>query len=151
MIASKGRVVTITYIIKDGQGNLLDNNEEQPVSYVQGANKLLPGLERALENKQAGDAIQVKLQPEEAFGQRVDNLIRTLRLQDLEIGDTPLEPGEIITLGEEEGGWIVTAIEDDTVYLDGNDPWAGKTLHISANVLEVREGSQKEILKGEVE
>ncbi|MCK7555021.1 FKBP-type peptidyl-prolyl cis-trans isomerase [Chitinophaga sedimenti] len=151
MIASKGRVVTITYIIKDGQGNLLDNNDEQPVSYVQGANKLLPGLERALENKQAGDAVVVKLQPEEAFGQRVDNLIRTLRLQDLEIGDTPLEPGEIITLGEEEGGWIVTAIEDDTVYLDGNDPWAGKTLHISANVLAVREGSQREISKGEVE
>ncbi|UYQ95051.1 peptidylprolyl isomerase [Chitinophaga horti] len=150
-IAARGKVVTINYTIKDSQGQLLDTNDGQgPVSYVQGANKLLAGLERALEGKKAGDAITVKLSPDEAFGQRVDNLIRTLRLQDLEVGDEPLEPGEIITLGEEDGAWIVVAIEEDTVYLDGNDPWAGKTLHISAQVLGVRDATPAEAKSGEV-
>lgn len=149
--AAKGKVVTIHYSIKDGQGNLLDSNEgEAPVSYVQGAGKLLTGLERALEGKQPGDIIHIKLQPEEAFGQRVDNLIRTLRVEDLDAGDTPLEPGEVITLGEEEGAWIVVSVEDGTVYLDGNDPWAGKTLHIKAEVLAIRDATPAEIRAGEV-
>lgn len=151
IIAAKGKVVTIDYSIKDSQGNLLDSNDGMgPVSYIQGTNKLLTGLEKALEGKTPGETVNVKLPPEEAFGQRVDNLIRTLRLQDLEVGDAPLEPGEIITLGDEEGGWIVTAVDDDTVYLDGNDPWAGKTLHIQAKVLGVRDPTPAEIMAGEV-
>jgi FKBP-type peptidyl-prolyl cis-trans isomerase SlyD len=150
--AEKGKVVTINYSIKDSLGNLLDSNEGMgPVSYIQGGNKLLSGLEKALEGKTIGETVQVKLAPEDAFGQRVDNLIRTLRIQDLEVGDTPLEPGEVITLGDEEGGWIVTAVDEDTVYLDGNDPWAGKTLHIQAEVLAVRNASPAETAAGEAQ
>jgi FKBP-type peptidyl-prolyl cis-trans isomerase SlyD len=46
--------------------------------------------------------------------------------------------------------FTVVKIKGQQVILDGNHPLAGKTLHISAQVLEVRAASEEEIAHGHV-
>jgi len=72
----KDTVVTITYIVKDMEGKLLEESDE-PVSYLHGGyDNIFPLVEQALEGKAVGDKIDLKLQPADAFGEYEDDLVR---------------------------------------------------------------------------
>ena len=65
----KDTVVTITYKVNDLEGNLLEQSDE-PVSYLHGGyDNIFPLVEEALEGKQVGDTVDIKLQPADAFGE----------------------------------------------------------------------------------
>ncbi len=56
MQIAKDKVVTIDYTLTDGQGTLLDSSQDgEPLSYIQGAGSIIPGLEAALEGKSSGE------------------------------------------------------------------------------------------------
>jgi FKBP-type peptidyl-prolyl cis-trans isomerase SlyD len=44
-----------------------------------------------------------------------------------------------------EQAFTVVKIKGDTVFLDGNHPWAGKTLRFNLKVIEVRAASPEEV------
>jgi FKBP-type peptidyl-prolyl cis-trans isomerase SlyD len=72
----KDTVVTITYIVRDMEGKLLEESDE-PVSYLHGGyDNIFPLVEQALEGKAVGDKIDLKLQPADAFGEYEDELVR---------------------------------------------------------------------------
>src|SRR6185503_9489682 len=49
-------VVTIHYTLKDDAGEVIDTSREgDPIAYLHGHGNLVPGLERELEGKNAGD------------------------------------------------------------------------------------------------
>ena len=69
MNIGKDTVVTITYIVKDMDGKLLEESDE-PVSYLHGGyDNIFPLVEQALEGKAVGDTVELKLQPADAFGE----------------------------------------------------------------------------------
>ena len=69
MNIGKDTVVTITYIVRDMDGKLLEESDE-PVSYLHGGyDNIFPLVEQALEGKAVGDKIDLKLQPADAFGE----------------------------------------------------------------------------------
>ena len=50
MIITADKVVTLHYTLKDIKGEVLDSSEgETPLSYLHGAQNIVPGLEKALE------------------------------------------------------------------------------------------------------
>ena len=142
----KDSVVTITYIVRDMDGKLLEESED-PVSYLHGGyDNIFPLVEQALEGKAVGDNIELKLQPADAFGELDEELVRLEARDgfpaDMEVGmqfvGSPLD-------GSEEMLYTVTDIADDKVVVDGNHPYAGHAVHFLCAVTEVRAATPDEI------
>lgn len=140
-------VVTFDYTLRDDEGNILETSKgRQPLKYLHGNGNLLPGLEKALEGKQKGDVVEVRLTPEEGYGHVDESLIQEVP-RDLFDDPENLEEGMQFQANTENGSYILTIkeVKDDTVVVDGNHPLAGKNLHFEIKILDVREATLEEI------
>jgi FKBP-type peptidyl-prolyl cis-trans isomerase SlyD len=144
-------VVTIEYTLKDDAGEILDKSEGRgPLTYLHGAGNLVPGLEKALEGKAAGDSVEVSVAPAEGYGERTDKLIRKIPLR--KIQDPRPQPGKRYRAQVDDGLRIVlvTALSGDYASVDANHPLAGMTLHFAVKIVEVREATAEELSHGHV-
>jgi len=140
------KMVTLTYSILDDAGLVLEQNDV-PVSYVHGGHSdLFEKIERALEGKTAGDAVDVTLPPAEGFGEHDSSLTFT--------DDIDNVPPEFRRLGAEvemqnaQGEprtFVVTKIENGRLTVDCNHPSAGKTVHFHVEVMSVRDATADEL------
>jgi FKBP-type peptidyl-prolyl cis-trans isomerase SlyD len=144
-------VVSIEYTLKNDAGEVLDKSEGHgPLVYIQGVGNLVPGLEKALEGKAAGDSLAVTLAPEDGYGNRDDKLIRKIPLR--KIQDPRPQPGKRYR-AQVDGGLrivLVTALSGDYASVDANHPLAGMTLHFDVKIVEVREATAEELAHGHV-
>ena len=70
MQVAADKVVLIQYTLKDDAGKVIDASEpDSPIAYLHGHGNLVPGLERALEGKQAGEKVSVKVAAAEGYGE----------------------------------------------------------------------------------
>src|SRR6185295_5936289 len=69
-------VASFNYRLTDDSGELIDGSEGEPLTYIHGTQSIIPGLEQALEGKQGGDSLQVRLPPELAYGERDEDLVQ---------------------------------------------------------------------------
>lgn len=149
----KNTVVTLKYSLFDADGELIEKSRE-PIAYLHGGyDNIFPKVEAALGSKQAGEAVSVTLEPEEAFGDYDEQLVRVE-----ETGKFPpsIKVGDRFE-GVAEGGdehdtivYTITDIADGKVVADGNHPLAGVRLRFECEVVEVRPASQEEIQHGHV-
>ncbi|MEC5396546.1 FKBP-type peptidyl-prolyl cis-trans isomerase [Uliginosibacterium sp. H1] len=147
----KNTVVTLDYTVRDTQGNMVDDGA-QPLVYLHGGyDGIFPLLEEALHGKKTGDKFQIKLQPDDAFGDYDESLVmveeRALFPDTIEIGMAFERVGED---GEDDMIFRVTDIEGDKVVVDGNHPLAGEALVFDVTVSEVRAASAEEVTHGHV-
>jgi FKBP-type peptidyl-prolyl cis-trans isomerase SlyD len=145
-------VVSIDYVLTDASGEVLDRSQEgSPLAYLQGASNVIPGLEKALEGRTAGDSLQVEVAPEEGYGEYDDDLVQVVSRELFDDADT-LEPGMRFQAKSDSGALVVTVTEvsDNGVTVDGNHPLAGQTLNFDVTVAEVREATEEEIAHGHV-
>ena len=144
-------VVSINYKLTDGDGELIEANEDDaPLSYFHGADQIVPGLERELTGKTAGDQVEVKVEPADGYGD-VDPQ-KVIEVPKDQVGGE-VTPGDVVQAELPNGGlvpFMVSAVGDDTVTLDGNHPLAGKTLNFDVTVVEVREPTEEEASHGHV-
>src|SRR5262245_37142420 len=64
-----GSKVSIEYTLRDEAGKILDSNEGRlPLTFVQGQQEIVPGLERALSGMHAGEEKQVTVLPGDGYG-----------------------------------------------------------------------------------
>ncbi len=142
-------VVTLSVDLSDAQGEALQE-PGQRVTYLHGGyGGMLDAIELALEGKGAGDRVQLHLEPEQAFGDYDEE--RLFVEPRSRYGDG-LEQGMQIEDdldGEGPQVYTVTDLADDRVVLDGNHPFAGVALRVSAQVLAVRPASDEEVRLGE--
>lgn len=145
-------VVALTWTLKDTLGEVLDELKE-PVEFVVGGEDLLARIEEALQGHEAGDRLDLHLEPEEAFGDYNDQLVflepRGLFPPELEEGMTleGLPPGGNAQ-APRDVLYTVTEIYPDHVVLDGNHPLAGIALRLQLKVEKVREATEEEIGRG---
>src|SRR5438067_1988779 len=65
------KAVTFHYSLRDDEGTVLDSSEgKKPLTYLHGEGNIVPGLEKALEGKQAGDDVKATVPPAEGYGVR---------------------------------------------------------------------------------
>src|ERR1700675_5197647 len=65
----KGSSVKIEYTLKDDKGAVLDTNAgKEALAFTQGAQQIIPGLDKALLGMKAGDSKKVTVKPEDAYG-----------------------------------------------------------------------------------
>jgi FKBP-type peptidyl-prolyl cis-trans isomerase SlyD len=148
----KNRVVTLNYTLRDAQGAVIDTSSGRtPLSYLHGKGNIIPGLEEALAGKAAGDKLDVTVAPERAYGLRDERLVQIVpRARFGEVQD--LQPGMQVRANGPQGPRIVTVVrlDRDFVTVDGNHPLAGRTLHFSVEVADVRKATHEEISHGHV-
>ena len=146
-------VVAIDYTLQDEDGETIDSSQgSTPLSYLHGADNIVPGLERELEGKVVGDQIQVAVQPEDGYGTRREELRQVVaksnfsEVPDLQIGMQFRVPTN------DENFMVITVVEinDDDVVVDGNHALAGVVLHFDVTIRDIREASAEEIEHGHV-
>lgn len=140
-------VVGISYVLKGDLGEVLDKSSaEDPFVFLMGVEAIVPGLERALTGKRAGDKFSVNLQPEDAYGQSSKDLVGEVK-RDQFPPDMELVRG-LRFQGEVAGGirmFTIHKIEGDTVIIDANHDLAGKTLNFDVTILSVRPATEEEL------
>ncbi len=150
MQVSENKVVSFHYTLKNDAGEVLDSSKgRDPLTYLHGAGNIIPGLEKALEGKDAGDHVDVSIAPEEAYGNRNDALVQSVPRSAFE-GVDEILPGMQFQAQTPNGMQILTVmkVEDDVVVVDGNHPLAGETLHFSVDITDVREATEEELAHG---
>ena len=144
-------VVSMHYKLTDDSGNLLDSSEgAEPLTYLQGAGNIIPGLERALVGKVEGDSLQVRVEAAEGYGEIVSDMIQTVDKSAFE-GVEAIEVGMSFEAQGSDGSVqhiVVKQVEGDEVTVDGNHPLAGVTLTFDIEIVSVREAKAEEIDHG---
>jgi FKBP-type peptidyl-prolyl cis-trans isomerase SlyD len=147
---SRNHVVTLKYQVSDRDGEIVDAGLE-PIVYLHGGyGGLFDALEVALQGKSAGDAFNVTLTAEEAFGEYDPDLVS---VEPRDAFPSDIEIGTEVELDAEEGETLqfrVTHIDADQVTINGNHPLCGLDLVFSGSVVAVRPATAKEIARGEV-
>jgi FKBP-type peptidyl-prolyl cis-trans isomerase SlyD len=146
-----GKVVSIHYTLKDGEGEILDSSEgHDPLLYLHGAGNIVPGLERGLLGRTVGEDLEVIVGPDEGYGDRDPAAIRQVP-RDAFPDDVELEAGMQFMAEAPDGDvrpvWIAE-VEGDVVTVDFNHPLAGTTLHFAVKVAEIRDATAEETEHG---
>jgi FKBP-type peptidyl-prolyl cis-trans isomerase SlyD len=146
VIIAANTVVTLTFELSDIWGNLIERPDE-PVQYLHGGyGDIFPAVEAALAGKSEQDSVEVRLEPEDAFGDYDENL---LRVEPRAKFPDPLDVGmrfEGEPDSDDDGRiFTVTDIAEDKVVLDGNHALAGMALKFAATVVAVRPANADEI------
>jgi len=142
-------IVSLDIELSDIWGDAIQRSGES-VQYLHGGfGNIFPAAEAALEGRKVKDRVEVRLEPEEAFGDYDENLLRVEARsrfpETLEIGMR----FEGAALGDDEDLFFtVTDIAEDKVVLDANHPLAGMALKLSCTVVAVRPASEVEIRSG---
>jgi len=140
-------VVTIHFTLTDEKGTVLDSSiGEEPLSFVHGSGRMLPGLEKALLGKAEGDALKVSLAPADGYGERDEALVQKVPRKNFPIDD--LEVGMHFQTRSPKGIRIVTvlATDDENVTVDANHPLAGATLNFDVQVVAVRAATPEDLM-----
>ncbi|MEM7645641.1 MAG: peptidylprolyl isomerase [Pseudomonadota bacterium] len=158
MIIEKDRVVTLAYqlfALEEGREPLLveERSVDDPLEFLFGEGVLLAKLEDAIGGQSRGYQTQVELHPRDAYGLHQPELQAWLeksqfpKEQDIQLGmkfQTQGPSGDVISV-------IVKEITDEKVMIDGNHPLAGLSVRFDLNILRVREATDQEIIKKEVD
>lgn len=145
------RVVTLHYTLKSSKGEVVDSSiGSDPLTYFHGIGEMVPGFEKNLAGKKAGDKHSFTVAPSEGYGERAGKGPQRVPraafegIGEIEVGmalDTEGDDGRSQTV------WI-TAIDKDAVTIDINHPLAGETLHFDVEVLAVRKATAEEVKHG---
>lgn len=146
------RAVLMHYTLTNDKGEVLDSSRgSEPLAYLHGVGNIIPGLEKALIGKQAGDTAKVTVPPAEAYGEHDAALIQQLPKRAFKgVGD--LRVGMQLQAQSDRGMRIITVtnIQGDMVTVDGNHALAGETLHFDVEIVEVRAATAEEMAHGHV-
>jgi len=145
-------VVSIHYTLKGDAGEVIDSSAGgEPLAYLHGHGNLVPGLERELTGKNAGDKLQVKISPADGYGEYDPQLVQRVPRRTLK-GVGNVRVGMRLHAQTDHGPKpvTVTQITGDMVTLDGNHPLAGKNLNFDVEIAAVRAATEEELSHGHV-
>jgi FKBP-type peptidyl-prolyl cis-trans isomerase SlyD len=144
-------VVEINYTLKGDNGEVIDTSEEMgPLAFIQGKNNIIPGLESEIEGKKLGDTFNVKIEPEQAYGERNESMIQSVPKSQFGENADKVKVGDKFQVQTEEHPMVVKVIEvkENEVTLDANHPMAGLTLHFDVEIISVRDATEDELTQG---
>lgn len=121
-------------------GTLADGTEfdssigMEPLEFVIGEGKIVAGFEQAVIGMKVGEKKTFTLTPDQAYGQRDENLVFEIRRVELPANIVP-EAG--MMLQTSQGIITIVEVTETTVKLDANNPLAGKELTFSIELVEI--------------
>jgi FKBP-type peptidyl-prolyl cis-trans isomerase SlyD len=152
MVIADHKVVSLHYTLKNNDGEILDASAaDDPLSYIHGTGSIIPGLEKQLAGKSAGNEFNVSVGPADAYGERSETLVQQIPRSAFKDVDE-IEEGMQFQARSASGETLitVTGVEGDQVTVDGNHPLAGETLNFDVKVESVRDATAEELEHGHV-
>lgn len=133
-----GLFVSVDYQGTLENGDVFDSSKgRQPLEVEMGAGRLIKGFEEALMGMALNEKKTFTLQPEDAYGQRNDELVHVFSRTEIPPGADP-KVGEMIGLKSSDGRQIpafIAQVNDEQVTVDLNHPLAGKALTFQIEVV----------------
>lgn len=130
-VVKEGSTVQIDFTGKLEDGTVFDQSPEgQPLEFVIGEKKVLPALEEALKGMKKGGTKELKLEPKDAFGERIEDLTKEIP-QDILPKEQEPKKGMMLMLQTPDGRKVpamIADVDDKSVKIDLNHPLAGKTV-----------------------
>ena len=138
-IAQDGKTVTVHYSGTLEDGTEFDNSykREQPINFKIGSGEMIAGFESAVLGMKVGEKKSVTLKPEDAYGQRTDEAIKSFGREQFP-EDFEVVEGAFVSAQTEDNMQIMARIvsfEGDGGGLDFNHPMAGKSLTFNIELL----------------
>lgn len=138
-VAQNSRI-KLHYICKSARGKILESTTgEGPVEFTVGDGQMIPGIEKAVEGMSEGETQSLVLEAAEAYGELNEDLLQEVQKSDFPEGTT-FRKGMMFGSENENGEEMVLRIHkvnQETVILDANHPYAGKKLQFDIQVTEI--------------
>jgi len=157
MKISDEKVVSVTYdltvVDENGEKELMEKaTKENPLTFMYGMGMMLPDFEKNIEGLKVGDKFSFTLQPEEAYGEYIEENVVELPKHIFEV-DGKFDSEHIvedatIPMMTETGHRMmgsVLEVKEEVVLMDFNHPLAGEELHFDGEVIDVHEPTPEEI------
>ncbi len=152
------KVVKATYELwiadENGQEEMYEKaTEETPLVWCQGEGMMLPAFEAALVGKEQGEEFDFVLAAKDAYGEYVEEGLMELPKKMFFNGDGEFDEervfvGNVIPMNTVDGQVVkaqVAEINEETVTIDLNHPYAGDDLHFKGKILDIREATEAEL------
>lgn len=155
MRAEKDSVVSFHYSVRDAAGVAAEPYDDsrkrgEPMLALLGHSQLVPGVEKALTGREAGDKFEIDVAPEDAYGERQDGLLQRVPKKYFQNAQK-LKPGMTTVLQTRDGGQRMVTIHKvgmSAIDVDHNHPLAGKKLHFDIEIVDVRAAAPEELQHG---
>lgn len=138
--AQNNDTVTIHYTGKLDDGTVFDSSvEREPLQFTIGAGQVIPGFEEAVRGMEVGEAKSVRIPPEQAYGERRDDLVLDVT-PDQFPEDAEPQIGQQFELRTQSGQRIpatVAEVSNEHIKLDANHPLAGQTLNFELELVAI--------------
>ncbi len=143
MAIKKGDKVKVEYEGKLDSGKVFDSSKHDdhshPLEFEVGSGKVIKGFDDAVVGMDKGEEKEFSIKPEEAYGERKEQLRQEVPRTAFPEGQEPKE-GMMLMLKSPQGQQFpakIMAVSDDKITLDLNHPLAGENLNFKIKVLEV--------------
>jgi peptidylprolyl isomerase len=132
-----GDTVTVNYTGKLVDGTIFDsslNEGREPLVSKLGQGQLIAGFENGLIDMVVGESKTIEIEPENAYGQKIDQLISEVSKTQVPEG---INVGDVLQGMGPQGPIMVKIVEinEETVILDANHPLAGEKLIFDLEVV----------------
>jgi len=139
--AKQGDTVRVHYhgTLDDGTVFSSTYAEKEPFEFTIGKDSVLPKFEQAVIGMNDGDTKTISIDPEDGYGQHKKEFVFVMDRANAPV-EIKLEIGKRLQVSSNQGKKsiaTITAITEDSVVLDANDPLAGKSLTFKIELIEV--------------
>ena len=139
-IAKEGSRVKILLEGKLKDGTVFDRTDRNaPIEFTIGEGRMLPKIENAVKGMKTGEKKSINLKPEEAFGERREDLINDVPRDAIALDKEP-KVGATLLLRTPNGRTFpatIVKVEKETLRIDLNHPLAGKNVIITIEVIAI--------------
>ena len=138
-MSNKGKKVKVHYVGTLDNGEVFDSSRERdkPIEFTCMKGQMIPGFDRAVENMQVGDIIDVHIEPQDAYGMPDPSLIIRFPLSQAP-NPEQLKIGDQLMLRDNFGAphpAVLIEITEEDIALDLNHEMAGKALNFEITLL----------------
>lgn len=139
--ARTGDTVEVHYTGSLDDGTVFDSSRDgDPLRFEVGSGQVIDGFDAAVRGMEEGERKEVNLEPDEAYGERRDDLVFDVGRDDLPDDFEP-ELGDRVAVEIAEGEEVTARVVEtssEAVTLDLNHPLAGRTLVFDLELVAVQ-------------
>ena len=141
---NSGDTVTIDYVLKRGDGEIIGNTADVGPQQVQlGAGQIFPAIEEALTGMSVGDSKTVEIASDNAFGPRREELVIDIPRANLPPEPAP-QPGMQLNAQTPDGQpmtLFILEVGEEAVKADGNHPLAGEDVSFDLTLRDIKQAA----------
>lgn len=138
--AKQGDIVHVHYTGRFDDGTVFDSSQgRDPIEFVLGTGRVIPGFEKAVEGMSVGDRMSTTIGPEDGYGPRSEELVLEVPLDRFDDSVTPAvgQRFEMTTADGQRTPVVVTDVGDESIRIDANHPLAGRQLHFDLELVKI--------------